>query len=287
MPRHIKQYAAFFAVIDRNFANAAEVTQARLVELHGAEGLRYSFQAVAFLGDWLALEWHADAVGAATDRQRVKATIAAAGEEPWAPALEAYWRHLAAGRKLAPGTTRMYVAAAAALLRASSVKQKSELTQQHLTAHLRRSRGRRNNLLSFLSWVAATSGQRLDPGQARRTSAKKREKATLKTAAILLNRLEAAGSAQERRALLAAATSVLHGMPLSETLALHQSNDPRKARLTSSAFCSVVKASDLLASKLDATTTETCVLQFPGRNGLQPLSTSAVRHHTRSPPGTR
>ena len=287
MPRHIRRYAAFFAVIDRNCASAAEVTQARLVELHGAEGLRRGFQAVAFLAGHLQLDWNVDAVAAATERGRVDTTIAAAGTEPWGRDLQAYRAHLAVSRKLTPVTTRMYVAAAAAMLGASGVRQASELTQRHLARHLRRSRGRRNNLLSFLSWVAATSVQRFDPGPARRTSPKKREKATLRKAAVLLDRLGAAGSRREHQALLAAAVGVLHGMPLSEVLALRRGDTPGIDQRAAVALGRVVEAVDPLIGGINKAEAKASAFAFYGRSGLQPLSASAVRHHVRSHPGAR
>jgi len=107
--------------------------------------LRRGYQVVRFLAGHLALSWNADAVEAATEQGRVDAKVAAAWDKQWVRDLEAYRIHLAAGRKLAPNTTRMYVAAAADLLRASGVRQASELTQRHVVRHLRRFPGRRNN----------------------------------------------------------------------------------------------------------------------------------------------
>ena len=281
MPRHVRRHAAFFAVVDRNCASAAEVTQARLIELHGAEGLRRCFQAVAFLADRLALAWDPDAVGAATERRRVEATIATAGEEPWGRDLDVYGRYLAEGGKLAPKTARMYVAAAAALLRASGIERASELTQRHLARHLRRSRGRRNNLLSFLSWVTGASGQGFDPGRARQTAPKKREKATLKRAALLLDRLGSVTSRREHLALLTATTGVLHGVPLSDVLALRRNNVPGDGLAKTIGFSVSGEILPSLTEEFRRAATASCAFVFPGRNGLQPLSASAVVHHLR------
>ena len=282
MPRHVAAYARFFAILDRNCAAVSEITQARLIELHGAEGLRCGFQAVAFLADRLSREWVPGMVIAATEQRRVVATVAAANVEPWAGDLDAYRRHLADGGDLAPNTTRMYVAAAAALLRSSGVKQASELTQRHLARHLRGSRGRRNNLLSFLSWASDTSGQRFDPGKARRKSAKKRERATLKKAKVLLDRLGAAGSLRERRALLASATGVLHGLPLSEVLALRRGSAPGDGCAAAIGLDGPFEPARPLAEGFRRIGAPSSAFAFPGRNGLQPLSTAAVRHHLRT-----
>ena len=47
MPHHIGTYAAFFAFIDRDCGSGGEVTQERLIELHGAEGPRRGHQITA------------------------------------------------------------------------------------------------------------------------------------------------------------------------------------------------------------------------------------------------
>lgn len=141
MPNYIAVYARFFAAIDAACGGAAEVTQARLVELHGAEGLRRGFQAVAFLAERLTLEWDPDGVAEASERRRVADVIKAARVEAWAADLQAYRDHLAAGPAIAPATVRMYVSAATALLRSSSVAAAAELTRRHVAKHLRRSAG--------------------------------------------------------------------------------------------------------------------------------------------------
>ena len=281
MPRHVRQYAAFFAVIDRSCASAAEVTQTRLVELHGAEGLRRGFQAVAFLAGHLSLEWHTATVVTVTERLRFEATVAAATKESWVRDLEAYRRHLVTRNRLAPQTTRMYVAAAAALLRASGVKQASELTQRHLAKHLRPFRGRRNNLLSFLSWTAAVSGHGFDPGRARRTAPKKRERAILKKAGVLLQKLGTAVGPREHRALLAAATGVLHGLPLSEVLALPGNDAPAGDQATAIGRTWPIDLVGAIAEAFGQSMIAPGAFAFPGRSGLQPLTVSAVRHHVR------
>ena len=280
MPRHIGSYASFFAVIDRGCGGIGEVTQAKLVKLHGAEGLRRGYQVVRFLADRLALSWDVNAVEATTEQGRVDAKIAAARSEHWAGDLDTYRMHLAAGRKLAPNTTRMYVAAAADLLHASGVQRASELTQRHVARYLRRSPGRRTNLLRFLSWTTQVSGQGFEPGRQRRTPPRKREKATLRRAAGLLAQLGMAQGWREHRACLAAAIGVVHGMALSEVLALR-----RNVKGSGGSFPAIgpdgapVELAEVLTAAFNSLAIKKGVLAFPGRNGLQPLSPSAVRHH--------
>lgn len=273
MPRHIAKYASFFAVIDRACSNASEVTQARLVELYGAEGLRRGFQAVAFLAARLALPWDYDDVAAANERRRVADLMAIARAKPWAGDLKAYGEYLEAGPALAPITKRMYVSAAAALLQSSGVQAAAELTQSHLLRHLRRSPGRRTNLLRFLSWTAGRSGQGFQAGPMRRTSPRKLEKATLRRATALLNRLAVARNPRERRAALAAAIAVTHGMPLKKVLAFRRNQHGHAA----------IELAEPFATAIHSMNEGQTGLVFLGRNGIQPLSTSAVRYHVRPP----
>ncbi len=279
MPRHIGTYARFFSVIDRACGSVGEVSQERLLEMHGAEGLRRGFQIVGFLAGRLRLGWDADAVGASSERRRVEVTMAAARGEPWAADLVAYRTHLATGRPIAPNTMRMYVAAAAALLRAADVRGASDLTRRHVARHLRRLPGRGMNVLRFLSWVADRAGQDFDPIPARRTSPRKHEGTTIRKAAVLIDRLGAAKGQREHRALLAGAISVVHGLPLKEVLALRRVRGSGRNIPTTRRRDMLVELAGPLAAAFEDIASETRGLAFPGRNGLQPLSPSTVRHH--------
>ncbi len=74
----IGSHAAFFTVIDRECATVGDVTQARLLDLHGAEGLRRAYRPVKFIASRLALAWDANAVGASSEHRQVAAILAAA-----------------------------------------------------------------------------------------------------------------------------------------------------------------------------------------------------------------
>ncbi len=192
------------------------------MDVFGAEGLRPAVRPVPFLAAHLALPWDGDDGVADSNRRRIATTSSAALGLTWAGDLAAYERHLAAGRKIAPATTRMYMASAAALLRMAGLDTVAGLTQAHVRRYLHRYRGRRTNVMQFLSWVSASSGAGFDVGKARRTKPRKREKATLRKAAGLLTRLETPRSQREGRALLAAAISVVHRVPLTKVLSLRR-----------------------------------------------------------------
>ena len=282
MPKHIGAYARFFAVIDRECRETAEVTQARLVNLYGAEGLRRGFQVVSFLADRLALAWDPDAVAAANERRRVADVMATARGQSWAGDLAAYRDHLAAGSDIAPATARMYISAAAALLRSSGVCAAANLTQRHLSRHLRRLPGRRTNLLRFLSWLSSKSAQGFDAGTARRTPRRKFERSVIRKAETLLARLSAANGSRERRALVAAVIASVHGMPLKEVLALRRISRTMGSPIAVTRCGMGVELAEPLATAFRGIDACARGFAFQGRNGIQSLTASAVRHHIRT-----
>ena len=228
-----------------------------------------------------------DGVAAANESRRVADVVAAAHGSAWAADLEAYREYLAAGRAIAPATARMYVSAAAALLRSSGVSAAAELTQRHLARHLRHSPGRRTNLLRFLSWVAARSGQGFEPGPDRRTPPRKRERATMRKARILLDRLAAARSERERGALVAATIAVVQGLSLKEVLVLRRSSGTGGEAVAVTGSGMVVELAEPLAGAFGRINARARGTTFGGRNGVQPLTASAVRHHVRKSSGGR
>ena len=72
----------------------------------------------------------------------------------------------------------MYMAAASTLLRSARVDRADDLTQAHVRRYLHRYRGRRTNVMRFLSWVSGRIGTSFDIGKGRRTLPRKREGAT-------------------------------------------------------------------------------------------------------------
>ncbi len=280
MARRLASHAKFFAVLDDRCTGTRELSQQRLLGVFGAEGLRRAVRPVQFLAAHLALPWDGDDGMADSDKRRVAATSVAAQGQAWAGDLAAYERHLAAGRTIASSTARMYVAAAAALLRMGGVEAGADLTQAHVRRYLHRYRGRRTNVMRFLSWLSASSGADFDVGKARRTKPRKREKATLRKAASLLARLEAPRSQREGRALLATAISVVHGVPLTKVLSLRCDQvETQSSRVVLWADQHAVDLADPLMVAFRRFAAGSGQLAMPGRNGLQPLSVSAVRHH--------
>ncbi len=286
MAQRVPGHAAFFAKLECACAGIQEITQQRLLDLFGAEGLRRADLPVRFLVERLALAWDAEGGAVNSDRRRIAVTEAAARAQPWSGDLEAYRKHLAAGREIKSATARMYVASASALLRMAGVSAAVELTQADVRRYLHRYRGRRTNIMRFLSWVSGQAGTSFDAGKGRRTPPRKLEKATLRKAGHLLNRLAAPRDQREGRAVLAAAIALLHRVPLTRVLALRRPDiavDGDRVTLWPDG------ADVDLAVPLAAGFAQFAAhgqLAFPGRSGAQPLTSSAVRHHTRASSGT-
>ena len=280
MARHIGTYAAFFRALGTRFADDGEVTQARLLGLHGAEGLRRQFQAVRFLVRRLSLPWTKAVAEEVTEGARVKAALAAAESKPWAEDLAAYRASLSQGRPVATRTERLYVAAAANLLAGSGVERAARLTQAHLRRHLRRKLGQAANLARFLTWVTETSGQHFAREPKQPTRARARERAILERSAALLARLDTTTDPRQGRALLAAAISVVHGVPLLHVLALRAADGVKRedgVRLrTGEAEVALIGP---LADGYRRFAARQGTYAFAGRNAVQPLSASAVDHH--------
>ena len=279
MARRIAGHAKFFAALDCQCTGVQELSQQRLLDLFEAEGMRRAMGPIRFLAGHLALPWDAGDGVADSDRRRVAAMSFAAQGQPWADDLTAYERHLAAGRKISPATTRMYVASAAALLRTAGVETAAELTQADVRRYLHRYRGRRTNVMRFLSSISGVSGAGFDVGKARRTKPRKREKRILRKASGLLARLEAPRSEREGRALLVAAISVVYGVPLVRVLALRRDQvEAEGSRVVLWENEQAVELAAPLGIAFGGYAAGSGRLAFPGRNGLQPLTASAVRH---------
>ncbi len=175
----------------------------------------------------------------------------------------------------------MYLSAASTLLRAAGVKRATELTQGQVSRYLHRHRGRRTNIMRFLSWVSGRSGASYDVGRGRRAPPRKRERRTLRKAVRLLDRLAAPRDQREGRAVLAAAIALLHHVSLKRVLALQRRDVAADGDAVTlwPGDVDVDLAAPLVAGFMRFAAVGP--LAFPGRNGVQPMTASAVRHHVR------
>lgn len=279
--RQAAAYAQFFAVVGAGCAGPGEVTQERLLELFGNEGLRRAITVVRFLVTNLSLSWSAAVPSDTAEGRRIEAVMAACDGRPWAADLRAYRRHLTESEPpLTLKTVRTYLTAAAGLLAMAKVGRASDLGERHARIYLLRKGGHRANLARFAAWLPATGGQALQVHRRRLRNLRQLERTTLREARRLLEALGAATDMRRGRALLAAAISRVFRVPLTRVLMLTQGDvfvkpDGGVALWPSTLMVALpptmAASFRRFAAKVD--------LVFPGRNTAQPLSVAAVRHH--------
>jgi len=277
--RRMNGYARCFAAIGEGCAGPGDITQTRLLALLGNEGMRRNLLVIRFLAGHLRLAWDPAAAEDATERRRIEATLAANAEQPWAADLRAYHAHLAAD-DVQLKTVRVYLAAAAGLLTEAGVTQAAAVEQTHIQRHLRRKPGHRANLNRFASWLPSIGGRSHDVGARRKPNLRQGERDVLRRAQRLIEALDVATDARRGRALLAAAISVLHQLPLAKVLALRSDDVSALAgRVVLWPAGDAIVLAAPLARCFARFTVATGRHAFPGRNGAQPLSTDAVTYH--------
>lgn len=281
--RGMDAYARFFAYVGAACGGPEEVTQARLLALFGNEGLRRRVVVVRFLSAHLALAWDQATAERAAEARRIGAVMAAHADRAWIADLRAFHAHLAESA-VRPRTVRIYLAAAAGLLAASGVDRAAGLRQAHVRRHLRGQRGRRVGLVRLASWLATNGGNRLLLGAKPKPKPcpRRREREVLQTCRMLLHALAAATDPRQGRALVAAAISAVHHVPLSRVLALRRTDVTMTGERTSLWTGDEGVALDgPIAAGFERFGSTSGPLVFPGRNPVQPLSPTSVARHTR------
>ena len=281
MTRRIDAYAACFAAIDLHCPDPAALRQDTLLRMFGVEGLRRRHLVVRFLIGRFALDWNQERTEAAIETGRVAAVLAAADGQPWGPALQAYRDHLARDPALRPSTVRLYINAAGGLLAHAGHAELALLKQSEVERYLRRKPGQRASLARFLAHAARITGTQLTvTGRKWQADPKAREKGLLQEVRELLDRLDQAENAGEGRALLATAISRIFAVPLSAVLALKRSEvavEGGAVMLWPEGLA--LALAPALAEALRRWASWDGGYLFPGRNGVQHLSGTAVRYH--------
>lgn len=280
--RQAPAYARAFAAIGAGCAGPGEVTQGRLLELLGNEGLRRAMTVVRFLVAHLSLSWSAAAAEDAAEGRRIGAVMAAHAGRPWAADLQAYRQYLAEGdRTLTPKTVRMYINAAAGLMTSAKVERATDLADRHARGYLLRKGGHRASLARFAAWLPTIGGQALQVHRRRAPNLRRLERIALTDARRLLEALEAAADVRQGRALLAATISRIHLVPLRRVLALMRdevaSAGEDGVTLWPATLALALPPAMAAGFRQFAATEGSLV--FPGRNGAQPLSVTAARYH--------
>ncbi len=272
-------YARCFATVGAGCAGPEEVTQVRLLALLGNEGLRRMVLVVRFLAMHLKLDWSPAAASDAAEARRIGTLLTAHAERGWAADLAAYRAHLK-GCNVRLRTVRTYLTAAAGLLTDARVDRAADLTAANLATHLRRTPGSRGHLPRFTAWLPAVGGPALSVHRKREPNLRRRERELLRDARRLVEALCAEQGVGRGKALLAAALARVYCLPLPRVLALARAEvmeDDGAVVLWPEGLA--LRLIPDLATAFRRFAAADGRLMFPGRNGVQPLSVSAVRHH--------
>lgn len=286
MTARIDRYAVFFAAMDRSCEAPQVVTQRRLFDIFGAEGLRRGFLAVSFLCERLALEWDAATLEDLIEARRIDQQGETWRDRPWAAGLQRYVDELERGGppRLKQKTVRMYQTAAGGLLEMAGVESPGALTQGHLDRYLKRHPGQTANLSAFVRHLRESSGVALELRKRAGTPLPRKDRTLVQRVQSLTRSLDTETNERRAKALLAVLLANLYQVPIKDVLALSTeyvmeepeaivlwpgTRDVRIAGRLAELFRRWIALSQGAGSGL----------LFAGRNGVQPLSYDAVRYH--------
>lgn len=283
MARRVAKTAAFMAALDRALPSPTGITQAALLDLHGAEGLRRQERLVGFLVAHLAIPWNECAGMAHSAREAARKALDGSQDRSWHNDLVAFSDALAASAKpLSDRSIKSYIGTARELLEAIRVERADQLTQRHLTAWLRHRPGRTNDVLRFLGWLGGNGGSKLSTAKRSQATARARERAVLQTSKNLLGRLASCRDPREGRALLARAIAAVHGVRLERVPAMREGDVARGPECIDLRIQETsITLGPTLSAAFSLFTNGTEDMPFAGRAGIAPLSADGTRHHLR------
>ncbi|MGI4800963.1 MAG: hypothetical protein ACRYG8_44440 [Janthinobacterium lividum] len=287
MARRVAKAASFVATLDHALPSPDGITQATLLDLHGADGLRRQERIVAFLVARLAIPWDGHAGIAHSAREAARKALDGSGGRGWHHDLAAFSEALAASAKpLSDRSIKAYVGAARDLLDGAKVERADQLTQRQLNAWLRHRSGRTNDVLRFLGWLGGNGGPGLSVRPRPKTTARTRERAVLQASKELLTRLTLCQDPREGRALLARAIAAVHGLRLERVLAIQQRDvEGVPERIDLRVEETSIALGPTLSAAFSRFANDTDDLPFAGRARIAPLSAVSTNYHIHREPG--
>lgn len=217
--RRIPQHLAIFRELDRDRSDPASLTQTCLLDMFGAEGLRRVERLTAFLVARLAIPWDEAVMRARTATDMVGRTLAVTDATRWGRDIRRFNDTLIE-RGVSARTVRVYVAAAAGLMRHADVDGIRHLTSRHVNGWLHWRRGHAASLGRFLSWVATEGGPRLKAHGRPGHTPRKRERILLRKARTMARLLDDATTDAAHRSTLLRIAAIALGVPLENLAAL-------------------------------------------------------------------
>jgi len=280
----IDTYALFFKEIDNLCEAPSELTQHWLFHVFGGEGLRRGFLVIKFLCEQISLKWDSEALESMIETRRISEQVEQWRNLPWFPDLKRYVAQLMQCDlpPLKRSTVRMYQRAAANLLSSTEVQSTSEITQGHLDRFLKRHSGQSASLSPFMRFLRDAYGVHLMLKKKAATSISKKDRELVLRTQMITRSLVEMEDSRNARALLAKLISDVYQVPLKRILEL-SSEEVRMGADTIVLWPATqdIRLEGQLAALfrrwLPAAMEDEFV--FCGRNGVQPLSYSAVRYY--------
>lgn len=280
--RRIDVYAEFFRRIDTNCRDPSRLTQDRLFEMFGAEGLRRCFQALSFLVAEAGLVWDPSKQKDLVETRRVATLLATHEGRAWINDLRNYYAALRArtDRPLKLRTIRGYVIAAAGLLHVAHVDAASTLEETHIRRYLARHRGQAASITPFLAYLEETYGTAISRPAVRKSPVSVRDRHLVARARMLLRSLDSSTGTRQRRAIVATLIADLNGVPLEHVLALRGTDAVRSGGAVSlwRGKGRVELAGAVANAFREIHEAERSDYVFPGRMRGQPMTVESVRY---------
>ena len=286
--RRIPRHLAFFQTIERGRPDPASLTQACLLDLFGADGLRRMETVTVFLVGRLGLRWDEAASRNHPARVAIDRMLAQSDAEPWGADLRRFHSTLMQ-RGVAARTAKVYLTAATGVMRHAGVASAMHLTRTNVNGWLHFRRGHAASLGRFLSWIASEGGPRLTAHGRPKNPARKRERAVLRRAKTLVRLLDSAGSDTAFRSLLARIGALALGVPLESLLDIRSTDidrTPDGVALHIPGIGKTMLPGWLGEQFLTAVAGRDGAL-FPGRTGFRPRSVDGTRYHATTPAADR
>ncbi|MBB3224468.1 hypothetical protein [Pseudoduganella umbonata] len=146
----LRSHQPFFERVDANFQSSAELTGVALLRLFGTAQCRKHLLPIQFLQQSHGVVLATQEKTQSAESDRIASILVQARREPWVGVLDAYSEHLAAAG-LATRTSRMYLAAAASVLRELGVIDQP-WPHSTLEGYLAKHPGAKNNVSRFVTF---------------------------------------------------------------------------------------------------------------------------------------
>lgn len=281
MTARVDRYARFFKELDHRLICPKEISQDRLFSIFGAEGLRRGYQAVSYLVESTGTSWEPSSLERLNEERRIADILNSITTQIWRGDIETYAR-VARTRDIQARTIRYYLRAAVNLMEHANVLGADKLTASVLDSFVRRSPGQTASLTPFISFVNDSFSLNLRMPSKQKSQSVAYENRLADQVTDQLSRLALTKNSREARSLIAALISRLLGLPLAKVLRVRWcevtiANGNTVIQVEGENVLIPQPVGSELLRWLPRRRPKSYV--FLGRNGVQPLTASAVKYH--------